>query len=150
MIRALLAIDVQNEYFSGKLPITYPEGSLGNILRVMDAAEGFGFPVILIRHTAQRDDAPTFRRGSREWELHESVLSRQRVCILEKTLPGSFTGTGLDELLKKHGVNTVTICGYMSQMCCDTTPVRRFTWGTPSSSFRMPRARWHCQTTPEA
>lgn len=35
--RALLVIDVQNEYFSGKLPVTYPGGSLPNILRAMDA-----------------------------------------------------------------------------------------------------------------
>ena len=30
--RALLVIDVQNEYFTGKLPITYPAGSLANVL----------------------------------------------------------------------------------------------------------------------
>lgn len=34
--RALLVIDVQNEYFTGKLPISYPSGSLDNILRVID------------------------------------------------------------------------------------------------------------------
>lgn len=28
--RALLVIDVQNEYFTGQLPITYPAGSLTN------------------------------------------------------------------------------------------------------------------------
>jgi len=35
--RALLVIDVQNEYFTGKLPITYPAGSLANVLSAMDA-----------------------------------------------------------------------------------------------------------------
>lgn len=121
MKRALLVIDVQNEYFTGKMPITYPKGSLSNILRAMDTAECCGFPSILIQHTAQRHDAPTFRRGSMAWELHGSVLSRQHECVLEKEMPGSFTGTNLHELLKKLGVDTVTICGYMSQMCCDTT-----------------------------
>ncbi len=38
MKRALVVIDVQNEYFSGQLPITYPQGHLTNILQVMDAA----------------------------------------------------------------------------------------------------------------
>jgi nicotinamidase-related amidase len=38
MRRALLVIDVQNEYFTGVLPVTYPEGSLGNILKAMDTA----------------------------------------------------------------------------------------------------------------
>ncbi|MDZ8105759.1 MAG: hypothetical protein RM338_09085 [Nostoc sp. DedQUE12a] len=39
MKRALLVIDVQNEYFTGKLPITYPSGSLDNILQVMNIAK---------------------------------------------------------------------------------------------------------------
>ena len=38
MKRALLVVDVQNEYFSGLLPITHPQGHLTNILRSMDAA----------------------------------------------------------------------------------------------------------------
>ena len=39
MSRALLVIDVQNEYFTGALPITHPAGHLEQILRVMDAAQ---------------------------------------------------------------------------------------------------------------
>ncbi|MBV8318891.1 MAG: cysteine hydrolase, partial [Planctomycetaceae bacterium] len=42
MKRALLVIDVQNEYFTGALPITHPAGHLGNILRVMDASRESG------------------------------------------------------------------------------------------------------------
>ena len=40
MSRALLVIDVQNEYFTGTLPITHPAGHLEQILKVMDAAAG--------------------------------------------------------------------------------------------------------------
>ncbi|NSW91908.1 MAG: isochorismatase family protein [Firmicutes bacterium] len=42
-------------------------------------------------------------------------------CLVEKNLPGSFTNTDLEKWLKDKGVDTITICGYMSQMCCDTT-----------------------------
>ena len=38
MKRALLVIDVQNEYFTGKMPVSYPSGSLDNILHAMDSA----------------------------------------------------------------------------------------------------------------
>jgi nicotinamidase-related amidase len=38
MGRALLVIDVQNEYFTGMLPITHPADHLGNILRAVDGA----------------------------------------------------------------------------------------------------------------
>ncbi len=43
------------------------------------------------------------------------------MLLIEKNLPGSFTGTGLEEWLRERGITTVTIAGYMTHMCCDTT-----------------------------
>lgn len=119
--RALVVIDVQNEYFTGKLPITYPAGSLGNITCAMDAASAQHVPVVLVQHSAPQQDSSTFRKGSREWELHRDVASRPYDFLVEKNLPGSFTNTPLEQWLRKRGVNTVVIAGYMTQMCCDTT-----------------------------
>ena len=48
---ALLVIDVQNEYFTGSLPVTHPAGSLENILMAMDRAYDEGVPVVKIQHT---------------------------------------------------------------------------------------------------
>jgi dipeptidyl aminopeptidase/acylaminoacyl peptidase/nicotinamidase-related amidase len=121
MKKALLVIDVQNEYFDGKLPVTYPEGSLENILKVMDAATAGNIPVVVVQHTAPQPDSRTFRRGSHEWELHPEVARRPRDFWLEKTLPGSFTGTPLEAWVKDNEVDSLVISGYMTQMCCDTT-----------------------------
>jgi nicotinamidase-related amidase len=121
MSRALLVIDVQNEYFTGKLPITHPPGSLANILRAMDAAHEAGVQVILIQHTAPQPETTVFRRGSPEWELHPEIARRAHQVLIHKTLPGSFTGTELESWLRTHGVDSVAIAGYMTQMCCDTT-----------------------------
>ena len=41
--------------------------------------------------------------------------------MIEKTLPGSFTGTNLEEWLRANEIDTLVISGYMTQMCCDTT-----------------------------
>jgi nicotinamidase-related amidase len=41
--------------------------------------------------------------------------------MIEKNLPGSFTGTDLEAWLRGHDIDTVVIAGYMTQMCCDTT-----------------------------
>ncbi|APW61105.1 cysteine hydrolase family protein [Paludisphaera borealis] len=118
MSRALLVIDVQNEYFTGALPITYPVGHLDRILAVMDAAEG-RIPVVVIQH--HTTDKPIFRKGSKEWELHPEAAGRPHDLRIEKTLPGSFTNTPLEDWLRKRGIDTVTIAGYMTHMCCDTT-----------------------------
>ncbi|MBI1810540.1 MAG: cysteine hydrolase, partial [Nitrospirae bacterium] len=129
MKRALLVIDVQNEYFTGKLPVSYPAGSFENILRVMDAASEHGIPVVVIRHTAKAADSPVFRKGSHEWELHPEIAKRPHDLFVEKNLPGSFTGTILESWLKERDIDTVVISGYMTQMCCDTTARQAFHLG---------------------
>ncbi len=121
MPRALLVIDVQNEYFTGKLPVTYPADSLTNILRAMDAAHERDVPVLVVQHTAPQPNSTTFRRGSRPWQLLPEIAERPRDLLINKSLPGSFTGTELESWLRQHGIDTVAIAGYMTQMCCDTT-----------------------------
>lgn len=121
MKRALLVIDVQNEYFTGKLPVTYPSGSLDNITRAIKAAHTNNIPVIVIQHTAPQKDSKTFRKGTKEWELHPQIAGEKYDHIIEKTLPGSFTGTDLEAWLRERNIDTLVIAGYMTQMCCDTT-----------------------------
>lgn len=121
MPRCLLVIDVQNEYFSGKLPVTYPANSLANIVRTMDAANVAGLPVVVIQHAAPQPDSAVFRRGSVEWQLRPEIAVRPRAALIHKSLPGSFTGTELEAFLREQGIDTVAITGYMTQMCCDTT-----------------------------
>ncbi len=119
--RALLVIDVQYEYFTGKMPVTYPTGSFDKILKAVDAANQNNVPVILIRHESPQKDATAFVKGSHGWEIHEDLLTKEHSRIIDKQLPGSFTGTELEEYLRSMGIETVVICGYMTQMCCDTT-----------------------------
>jgi nicotinamidase-related amidase len=119
--RALLVIDVQNEYFTGKLPVTYPRGSFDNILKAMDTASQNDIAVILIRHGSPQKDASVFVKGSHGWEIHEKVLEKEHLRIIDKQMPGSFTGTELEATLRGLDIDTITICGYMTQMCCDTT-----------------------------
>ena len=63
--RALLVIDVQNEYVTGDLPIEYPEvqTSLANIGRAMDAARAAGVPVAVVQNFAPAG-SPIFARGT--------------------------------------------------------------------------------------
>jgi nicotinamidase-related amidase len=129
MKEALLVIDVQNEYFTGALPVTFPQGSFANILRAMDAAQAAHIPVIVIQHATHAEDAPAFAYGKPGWELHPEVARRPRDELIEKTLPGSFTGTHLGRWLTDHAIGSVTIAGYMTQMCCDTTARQAFQRG---------------------
>lgn len=126
MKQALLVIDVQNEYFTGKLPITFPTGSKEKILAAMDYARAAHIPVVVIQHTNLDPEAVTFRKGTNAWELHHDIKQRHADMSIEKNLPGSFTLPMLDAYLKKNAISTVTIAGYMTQMCCDTTARQAF------------------------
>lgn len=129
MKRALLVVDVQNEYFSGALQVSYPEGSMDNILKVMEAAKHNGVMIIAIQHTAPQKDSKTFVKGSFNWELHEEIKKTGYDFLVEKNYPGSFTETDLEKILKDNGIDTLCICGYMTQMCCDTTARQAFHLG---------------------
>ncbi len=119
--RALLVIDVQNEYVTGRLRIEYPEvhGSLAHIGQAMDAAHTAGIPIAVIQHYAM--GASLFARGSTGWELHETVSRRPYDLLVEKTEPSALAGTKLGAWLKAWAVDTLTVAGYMTHNCDDAT-----------------------------
>ena len=126
--RALLVIDVQNEYFTGQRLVTYPALSLNNILRAMDYALQQGVQVVVVQHT-EPPDSGSFVRGTPEWNLHPEIDKRHYDHLVEKNFPGSFSGTDLEPWLRKEGIDRLTISGYMTQMCCDTTARQAFDRG---------------------
>ena len=120
--RALLVIDVQNEYVSGNLLIEYPDinTSLANIGKTMDAANAADIPVIVVQQCAPAI-SPIFVQGSRGWELHEIVSTRQWDHKIDKKLPSAFAGTDLADWLKVHNIDTLVVTGYMTHNCVDST-----------------------------
>lgn len=120
--RVLVVIDVQNEYVTGNLPIEYPDvqASLRNIGAAMDAARRSGIPVVVIQNQAPLG-SPLFARGSDGWQLHPVVASRPHDHYAEKSLPDAFAGTDLAEYLAAQGADTLTVVGYMTHNCVDST-----------------------------
>jgi nicotinamidase-related amidase len=80
---------------------------LTNILRAMDAAAARDIPRVVVQHTFPQPDKPFFQRGTPQWQLHPEVGGRPRDLLIEKNLPGSFTGTELESWLRQQGIDTV-------------------------------------------
>lgn len=128
--RALLVIDVQNEYFEkGQLPVCYPENTLPNIIQAINESKKSGIDVIIIQHTIENQEATVFKKETFGWKLHDSISSVSADLYIEKKLPSSFYGTNLQNWLDEKEIDTVVICGYMTQFCCDSTAKHAFHLG---------------------
>ncbi|RLP07090.1 isochorismatase family protein [Propionibacterium australiense] len=118
--RALVVIDVQQEYFSGPLEIHYParEESLARILSVIDAAQAQRLPIVIVRHE-NPVGAAAFARGSAGAELHPHVAAR--VCSewkqITKRYASAFDGTDLADWCRQQRIDTLTLTGYMAGNC---------------------------------
>lgn len=119
--RALLVIDVQNEYFTGLLPVCYPQNTLSNVLMAIEKAKKSNIPVVIVQHTLVTPNAKAFIRESEGWELLDEIKNISYDHYIEKNFPSSFVGTDLEEWLRTNNIDTLVISGYMTQFCCDTT-----------------------------
>jgi nicotinamidase-related amidase len=119
--RALLIIDVQNEYVSGNLPIEYPplSTSLPNIQLTIQTAQKLNIPIIVVQQMAPAS-SPIFAEGSHGWELHD-IAKIEHDLLIQKKLPSAFAGTNLGEWLKTHHIDTLVVVGFMSQNCNEST-----------------------------
>jgi len=118
--RALILIDVQQQYFGGPLEIQYPphQESLPMISKAVDAATAAGIPIVAIQHSAG-EGAPVFAPGTPEFELHPEIERRKTGSwhSIVKDYGSVYAGTDVAEWLRKHDVDTVTLVGYMSNNC---------------------------------
>ncbi len=123
--RALIVIDVQNDYINGNLSIQFPDvqTSLLNIGKAMDTAKRCSLPIIIVQ-TILPAKAPFMADGTYGAELHEVVRSRATDHHILKGLPSAFTGTDLDAWLHTNEIDTISIIGFMTHNCNLSTIVQ--------------------------
>ena len=118
--RALVLIDVQNDYFAGgKWPLSGMELAADNAAKLLSAARAAGDVVVHVRHEFPSAEAPFFTPNSDGAKIHPKVHSLDGEPVVLKHHVNSFLETDLKAILDKHGVEEVVICGAMSHMCVD-------------------------------
>jgi nicotinamidase-related amidase len=124
--RALVVVDVQQEYFDGPLQIQHPprEESLAHITRAMDLAIEHDLPVVVVQHEYP-EGAPVFAVGSAGWALHPEIEKRVQPSWkrVTKDKGSVFAGTDVAEWLTGQGVDTITVAGFMTNNCDIATAV---------------------------
>ena len=124
--RALIAVDVQQEYFTGILQIQAPprDQTLANIVAALEVAEQQELPVVVVQHELPQG-APVFAVGSDSWSLHPEIERRMDPTWkrVSKDKGSVFAGTDVAQWLAEREVDTVTIVGYMTNNCDIATAV---------------------------
>ena len=127
--RALIVIDLQNDYFSeGKYPLWNTEATLSNVEQTISKAQSLGWTIVLVQHVANAKLglAPFFNEGSNGVDIHPRILAAAPDApIVVKQFADSFHHTTLEHVLQQRGVEELFICGMMTQNCVTHTAISK-------------------------
>ncbi|HEU0265597.1 MAG TPA: cysteine hydrolase family protein [Geobacterales bacterium] len=130
MKRALLIIDIQNDYFTdGRMPVA---GALEASLRakvLLDLFREKKLPLFHVQHISTRKGATFLLPATPGVEIHETVSPLPGEVVITKQYPNSFRETELLAHLRALEVTQLVICGMMTHMCVDATVRAAFDHG---------------------
>lgn len=129
MNKALLVIDVQNDYFEGgRFPLWNTEQALTNTERAIRHATELGIPVVLVQHVADTSagPAPFFEPGTVGVELHARIrAAAPSAPVVVKRFADAFEKTELEAVLTRMGAKELLIAGMMTQNCVTHTAISK-------------------------
>ena len=122
MTKALLIIDIQNDYFAGgAMQLVGSDAAAHNAARILASFREQGLPVIHVQHLALSPTATFFLPGTDGAKIHESVAPIDGETVITKNFPNSFRGTNLKDVLDGLSLEQLVVVGMMTHMCIDTS-----------------------------
>lgn len=124
---ALLVIDLQKAYYS---PASAPsmDRAAARAMRLVGAFRAKKLPLFWVQHLDQGDGSLPGLPG---FELIEALGPEEGEARIHKTYNDSFHGTGLAELLRAAGVDTVILAGFCAEYCIIASY-----WGAKNADLR--------------
>lgn len=129
MGRALLLIDLQNDYFEGgAFPLWNTEPTVQSTVAAIARATELGIPVVHIQHVADpaAGISPFFNEGSDGVQIRSTIRdAAPDAPVVVKHYADSFEQTTLQETLAGLGVTELLIGGMMTQNCVTHTAISK-------------------------
>ena len=116
---AVVMIDAQLEYVTGRLPLAGVGPALEVGAGLLAAARVAGRPVIHVQHRGKGDGL--FGPDSAFFAIAPEVAPVAGEAVVEKVVPNAFADGALDAKLKQLGVSKIIIGGFMTHLCVSTT-----------------------------
>jgi nicotinamidase-related amidase len=139
MTTALLILDMQNVF----VPMTTT--CLPHIKSLISHFQSRSLPTIFLQHGHSKAEltppyknqlvrkwgpADSIATGSEDWKLMPDIAQfTEGHTIIAKNTYDGFINTDLANILKDLDVQTVVVCGVMTDCCCDTTARSAFNRG---------------------
>jgi nicotinamidase-related amidase len=127
--RALIVIDLQNDYFpGGSFPQWNADAILANVEVAIGRARAQGIPVVVVQHVAgpAAGSAPFFNEGTAGAEIHPRIrAAAPDAPVVVKRFADAFHQTTLESTLSRLGVREMLVCGMMTQNCVTHTVLSR-------------------------
>lgn len=122
MPRALVIVDIQNDYFPGGAhPLHEPQAAAAAAHTLLEHFRAGGETVIHVQHVWDAPDAPFMRPGTAGVEIHELVAPLEGETLIRKDAPNAFLRTALERELRDRDAGELVVCGMMTSMCVDAT-----------------------------
>ena len=110
---ALLVIDVQKAIFEMKQPVYAESDFINNIKLAVSLARENGIRIIFSLH----ENKSFLKKGTQGHQIIDEINVLEDDIILTKKHPNVFLDTGLDDILKGEGIDTVIVAGLISNGC---------------------------------
>ncbi len=138
---ALLVIDMQNDFIKEGAVLEVPKirEQIPKIKKLIDACRGLGIPIVYTRQVYRPDiavrplildmfsllDKEGLREGTEGAEIHKDLKPLPSDFIVNKMRFSGFYNTNLESILrnvgKRRAIDTVIICGTVTNICCEST-----------------------------
>ncbi|WFB10728.1 isochorismatase family protein [Streptomyces sp. LX-29] len=118
-VEALIIVDVQSAFVSGDGAVPAATELLERVTDLLARARASGALVVHLQNDGAEGEDDEL--GSPGWELHLPVELGPTEIVLHKTADDAFEETPLEDLLDKVGVESLALCGLLSEMCVSAT-----------------------------
>jgi nicotinamidase-related amidase len=133
---AVIVVDMQELFCNPKGAVYVPDtaGIIQPISDCIVAARKAGLPVIFLRHIVRGDGSDTGRmrdlyptvdamlaRGTPDVEIIQALAPIRGDIVVDKLGFSGFHNTDLDTVLRSRDIDTIIVCGTVTNVCCETT-----------------------------
>ncbi|RLF12278.1 MAG: cysteine hydrolase [Thermoprotei archaeon] len=133
MSRALLVIDMLNDFLKGNLRIPEAEEIVGRVKRLIEVFRSRGLPVIYVVDSHLKGVDLELKlwgdhalEGSWGSQVIDEIKPREGDYVVKKRRYSGFYSTDLDLLLRELGVDTLILTGVATDICVQHTAADAF------------------------